>query len=59
MDANLPFQQTLGDKPFAVMILRSKSNCYEKLRLLVPEILVKLADLSGSQLVWVQESSNT
>ncbi|MDT9313650.1 hypothetical protein [Limnospira sp. Paracas R14] len=56
MDANLPFQQTLADKPFAVMILQSPTNRYEALRELVPEMLAILPMLRGGQLVFVPGS---
>ena len=53
MDANLPFQQSLADKPFALIILRSRSNRYEELRELVPEILKELAGLQAGQVVFI------
>ena len=53
MDANLPFQQTLADKPFAVMILRSSSNRYEALRELVPGMLAALTEMRPGTVVFV------
>ncbi len=56
MDANLPFQQTLHDKPFAVIILHSPSNRYESLRELVPGLLEALGTLSPGEVVTIPAS---
>ena len=42
-DANLQYQQNLKDRPFAVLVLRAKSNRLPDLVELVPELL-KLID---------------
>jgi hypothetical protein len=39
VDRNLPFQQRLQDRPFAVVILRAKSNRLTDLLPLVPALL--------------------
>ena len=53
MDSNLPFQQMLRDKPFAVVILLARSNRYETLRELVPELLTAMASLSPGTVVTI------
>ena len=42
MDKNLPFQQRLNDRPFAVVVLRANSNRLRDILPLVPELLLLL-----------------
>lgn len=57
MDSNLPYQQTLHDKPFGVVILLARSNRYETIRELVPELLEVLASLRPGSVVTIPDSS--
>lgn len=58
MDANLPFQQKLHDKPFALIILRSPSNRYETIRDLVPEMLSILTAASPGKVFIIPVSGS-
>jgi predicted nuclease of predicted toxin-antitoxin system len=42
VDRNLPFQQALADRPFAVLVLRARSNRLAELLPLVPALLAAL-----------------
>ena len=42
VDANLPFQQNVSLLPFAIVVLRAKSNKVEDLRPLVPALVAQL-----------------
>jgi predicted nuclease of predicted toxin-antitoxin system len=44
MDKNLPRQQRLNDLPFAVVVLRAKSNRFEDTHPLMPEVFRQLAE---------------
>ena len=44
MDKNLPRQQKLKDLPFAVVILRAKSNRFQDTHPLMPEVFRRLAE---------------
>jgi predicted nuclease of predicted toxin-antitoxin system len=44
VDKNLPRQQKISGLPFAVVILRAKSNNLADVRLFAPEILRRLAE---------------
>ena len=44
MDKNLPHQQSLQDLPFAVVVLRARSNRFEDTHPLMPEILRRLPE---------------
>ena len=50
VDRNLPAQQALGSGP-AVVILRARSNRFQDLEPLVPELLEVLATITRGQLV--------
>jgi predicted nuclease of predicted toxin-antitoxin system len=43
MDKNLPRQQRLNNLPFAVVVLRAKSNRFEDTHPLMPEVFRQLA----------------
>ena len=49
MDKNLPHQQKLTDLPFAVVVLRAKSNRFEDTHPLMPEVLRRLAEFQPGQ----------
>jgi predicted nuclease of predicted toxin-antitoxin system len=55
VDANMPFQQRLADRPFAVAILRAERTAIEYLEPLVPELLVALPSLQPGQLCFFGE----
>jgi len=44
MDKSLPHQQQLRSLPFAVVVLRAKSNRYEDTRPLMPEVLRRMGE---------------
>lgn len=50
MDRSIPFQQQLGHRSFAVILLRATSNRIEQLQPLVSDILTTLADIQPGQL---------
>jgi predicted nuclease of predicted toxin-antitoxin system len=49
VDRNLPFQQRLQDRPFAVVILRARSNRLTDLLPLVPALTAALAGISPGE----------
>jgi predicted nuclease of predicted toxin-antitoxin system len=44
MDKSMPHQQQFADLPFAVVVLRAKSNAIADTRPLMPEVLRRLAE---------------
>lgn len=42
MDKSLPHQQQIGGLPFAIVVLRAKSNRYEDTQPLMPEVLHRM-----------------
>jgi predicted nuclease of predicted toxin-antitoxin system len=52
MDKNLPQEQKINGLPFAVMVLRAKSNRFEDTHPLMPEVFRRLAEFQPGQ-VWV------
>jgi predicted nuclease of predicted toxin-antitoxin system len=44
MDKNLPHQQQLDSLPFAIVVLRAKSNAIMDTRPLMPELLRRLSE---------------
>lgn len=50
MDKNLPHQQRIRDLPFAVVVLRARSNRFEDTHPLMPEVARRLAELRPGQL---------
>lgn len=53
MDKGIPFQQQLQDKPFALVVLRAKSNRLPDLLPLVPELLEVLAKVQPGAVIQV------
>jgi hypothetical protein len=49
MDKSLPQQQPLEDLPFAVVVLRAKSNRFEDTHPLMPEVFRRLAEFQPGQ----------
>lgn len=49
VDKNLPKQQRLDDRPFAVLVLRARTNRLEDLLPLVPELNAALANATPGQ----------
>ncbi len=47
MDKSLPHQQQLKDLPFAVVVLRAKSNRFEDTHPLMPEACRRLAEFQS------------
>jgi predicted nuclease of predicted toxin-antitoxin system len=53
MDKNLPHQQKLENLPFAVAILRAKSNRLEDTHPLMPEVLRRLLEFQAGKVYFV------
>jgi hypothetical protein len=49
MDKSLPHQQKLKDLPFAVLVLRAKSNRFEDTHPLMPEVFRRLGEFRPGQ----------
>lgn len=49
VDKNLPHQQKLKDQPFAVVVLRAKSNRFEDTHPLMLEVSRRLAEFQPGQ----------
>lgn len=49
MDKSLPHQQKLKDLPFAVLVLRAKSNRFEETHPLMPEVFRRLGEFKAGQ----------
>ena len=49
MDKNLPRQQNVENLPFAVVVLRAKSNRFEDTHPLMPEVYRRLAEFQPGQ----------
>jgi predicted nuclease of predicted toxin-antitoxin system len=56
VDRSLRFQQRLTGRPFAVIVLRAKSNELGALRPLVPALLQALADVKPGEVREITES---
>jgi predicted nuclease of predicted toxin-antitoxin system len=50
MDKSLPHQQRIKNLPFAVAVLRARSNRFEDTHPLMPELLRRLAEFRSGQL---------
>ncbi len=53
VDSSLPHQQNLSGIPFAVVVLRARSNRYEHTAPLMAELLLRLPELRPGALVTV------
>jgi predicted nuclease of predicted toxin-antitoxin system len=53
MDKNLPHQQKLKDLPFAVVVLRAKSNRFEDTHPLMPEVFRRLAEFQPGHVYYL------
>src|SRR5687767_1363244 len=49
MDRNLPREQNISDLPFAIVILRAKSNRFEDTQPLMPELIRRLHEARPGQ----------
>lgn len=49
MDKSLPHQQQLQDLPFAIVVLRARSNRFAETQPLMPEVLRRLAEFQPGQ----------
>ena len=54
VDRNLAFQQAIDSLPFAVVVLRAKSNRLSDLRPLVPFLLNALSTLLPGEVRWIE-----
>lgn len=54
VDRNLAFQQPIDSLPFAVVVLRAKSNRLSDLRPLVPFLLNALSTLLPGEVRWIE-----
>ncbi len=48
-DRNMPFQQSLTSRPFAIVILRARSNRIADLSPLMPEVVAALPELRAGE----------
>ena len=55
MDKNLPHQQRSKNLPFAVVVLRAKSNRFEDTHLLMPEVLRRLPGFLAGRTYFVSK----
>jgi len=55
VDRNLAFQQPIDSLPFAVVVLRAKSNRLSDLRPLVPFLLNALSTLLPGEVRWMRK----
>ena len=55
VDQNISFQQNLTDLPISIVILVARSNRYDDLRLLIPEVLEALLTIQAGNVIRVQE----
>ncbi|HEY6227535.1 MAG TPA: DUF5615 family PIN-like protein [Verrucomicrobiae bacterium] len=51
IDQNLPRQQRVQNLPFAIFVLRAKSNRMEDIRPLIPELIQRLPEARPGQVV--------
>jgi hypothetical protein len=49
MDKSLPHQQLLENLPFAIVILRAKSNRFEDTHPIMPEVYRRLSEFQAGQ----------
>jgi predicted nuclease of predicted toxin-antitoxin system len=49
VDSSMPFQQRLDDRPFALVVMRAKSNRFTDLLPLVPALLDALAEVKPGE----------
>lgn len=54
VDRNLAFQQRIDDLPFAVVVLRARSNRLVDLKPLVPQFLQVLSEVRPGEVRWVE-----
>lgn len=54
VDRNLAFQQRVDALPFAVVVLRARSNRLADLRPLVPSLLESLDMLRSGEVKWIE-----
>ena len=53
-DQKLPYQQNVGETDVAVVILVSRTNGFDDLRLLVPDLLNRLNDVKRGQIAYIR-----
>ena len=54
VDRNLAFQQRIDNLPFAVIVLRARTNRLVDLKPLVPRLLQLLPDVRPGEVNWVE-----
>lgn len=54
VDRNLAFQQRINTLPFAVVVLRARTNRLADLKPLVPSLLLALSDIQPGEVKWVE-----
>ena len=53
MDKNLPQQQQFKNLPFAIVVLRAKSNRFEDTHPLMPEVFRRLSEFQAGQVHFI------
>jgi predicted nuclease of predicted toxin-antitoxin system len=56
MDKNLPRQQQFKNLPFAIVVLRAKSNRFEDTHPLMPEVFRRLPEFQAGQVYFISQS---
>ncbi|MBN2145173.1 MAG: hypothetical protein JW774_11165 [Candidatus Aureabacteria bacterium] len=54
MDSNLIYQQNLKQYDIAILLLKARSNSYDDLTPLVPQILKKLKNIQKGQIIKIE-----
>ena len=54
VDRNLAFQQRIDNLPYAVVVLRARTNRLVDLRPLVPRLLEVLSEVRPGEVRWVE-----
>ena len=57
VDKNMPHQQKIQDLPFALVILRARSNRLEDIHPFIPELLRRLPGLQPGQVLVLKQPS--
>ena len=58
VDRNLAFQQRVVSLPYAVVVLRARSNRLIDLRPLVPRLLEVLSTVQAGEVTWIEGSAH-
>jgi hypothetical protein len=54
VDQNIPYQQSLGDVPIAILILAASRNSYTRLKPLMPGVLAALGIIKPGEVIRIE-----